>query len=192
MISDKERKRQARNIGMMGHTVISAGLLTILALFCSGCASDGLAGRTVDGIGSALHQPLDDFNIDAAEIPPTLVRVRSAPYALPDPANCPAIDAEIVELDRILGPDLDVPSDGKDTTSKSRIAMMDGMAHSAASSWIPFRGGVRWVTGAERHTRQINEAILAGAVRRGYLKGMSAQKGCANSPARAIGQPVAK
>jgi hypothetical protein len=190
LIGNKETGRGICEIPGMRYSVRPAGLIILLALICGGCASDVSVGRTAESVGSALHQPLDDLNIDAAEIPSTLVRVRSAPYALPQMPSCESIGAEIHELDKVLGPDLDAPVDEKADTDKSRSAMMDNMAHSAASSWIPFRGAVRWVTGAERHTRKLNEAVLAGAIRRGYLKGVSGQMACAKAAPPVIAQPV--
>jgi hypothetical protein len=47
-----------------------------------------------------------------------------------------------------------------------------------ASSAIPYRGCVRRLSGAERHDRLVQAAIEAGAVRRGYLKGLGEARGC--------------
>ena len=52
------------------------------------------------------------------------------------------------------------------------------VAKSVVASFIPFRGIVREVTGAADHKRQFEAAIYAGAVRRGYLKGMGQQRKC--------------
>jgi hypothetical protein len=53
---------------------------------------------------------------------------------------------------------------------------------------------VRKLTGAERHDKMVQAAILAGSVRRAYLKGLGETKGC-NPPAtpsheRAGSEPV--
>jgi len=174
------------------------GLLCGLSIAFTGCASD--SGRQSAGkdsqpdLGSALHQPLDDFNIDPKEIPAPLIHARSAPYAPPAAATCEAIGAEVAELDGVLGPDFDAPPDKTGDASKSRNAAVNELAHSAASSWIPFRGVVRWVTGADRHARKVAEAVLSGAVRRAYLKGLSEDKGCPkpSAPALAPEQSAAK
>jgi hypothetical protein len=43
---------------------------------------------------------------------------------------------------------------------------------------IPFRGWVRKLTGAERHSKEVASAIAAGIVRRAYLKGIGQSHGC--------------
>ena len=43
---------------------------------------------------------------------------------------------------------------------------------SGARLLLPYSGLVSTVTGARRHDQQIIEAITAGSVRRGYLKGL--------------------
>ena len=52
------------------------------------------------------------------------------------------------------------------------------MAAGAASDAIPFRGWVRKLTGAERHDSFVQAAIIAGGVRRAYLKGLGEARGC--------------
>lgn len=43
---------------------------------------------------------------------------------------------------------------------------------------IPFRGWVRKLSGAERHSRKVEAAIAAGTVRRAFLKGVAITKDC--------------
>jgi len=90
------------------------------------------------------------------------------------------------ELDSILGPDLE----GQPGASSRPIISRESAersarsaARGAASSWIPFRGFVRELTGAERHSRAVKEAVLAGMVRRAYLKGLREQLQCRAPPA---------
>ncbi|MDZ4318955.1 MAG: hypothetical protein U1A07_08985, partial [Phenylobacterium sp.] len=47
---------------------------------------------------------------------------------------------------------------------------------------IPFRGWVRKLSGAEQHDNLVRDAIIAGGVRRAYLKGLGEARGC-NPPA---------
>jgi hypothetical protein len=47
-----------------------------------------------------------------------------------------------------------------------------GVVASTITDVIPMRGWVRRLTGAERHDQQVRDAIKAGFVRRGYLKGL--------------------
>jgi hypothetical protein len=131
---------------------------------------------------AVLTQPFNDFNLVRTEIPEKLTQVRDAPYATPMPGGCDDLTAAVEELDKMLGPDLEGGSGaaGKPLISKEAAerAARDA-ARDAASSWIPFRGAVRYVTGAERHARALKEATLAGIVRRAYLKGLREALQCA-------------
>jgi hypothetical protein len=193
LISGKEREGVAGQIVRMVRTISKVAVGFVCLVSVAGCASqpgkDDPVADTADGIGSALHQPLDDFNIDAKEIPDTLVRARRAAYAVPQPDTCEGIAAEVSALDRVLGPDFDVAPAPGAADLKLRGDVVNGFARSAATGWIPFRGAVRWVTGAERHDRDVAEAVLSGAVRRGYLKGLGAQRGCARPAASGASAP---
>ncbi|MGG2005328.1 hypothetical protein [Novosphingobium resinovorum] len=46
------------------------------------------------------------------------------------------------------------------------------------ASFIPFRGLIREVSGANAQDRKVNAAIQAGLTRRGFLKGVGSAKGC--------------
>ncbi|MXP32546.1 hypothetical protein GRI94_12015 [Erythrobacter jejuensis] len=120
--------------------------------------------------------PIQDLNLAKDEIPAVLATAAADPYATGDLGNCRAIGNEIGDLTAVLGPDLDV-EDGEDGLSVGKAAQ------SAVGSLIPFRGILREVTGAADNQRKFEAAILAGAVRRGFLKGLGQQRGCAY-PAR--------
>ncbi len=77
----------------------------------------------------------------------------------------------------MLGPDLDLPEEERARISAGR------MAKTVVGSFIPFRGLIREVSGANDHDRQVRAAIQAGLARRGFLKGVGHAKGCAY-PAR--------
>ena len=64
----------------------------------------------------------------------------------------------------------------------------------AAQSVIPFRGWVRKLDGAERHSREVAAAIAAGSVRRAFLKGVGQTLGCAApaAPLSALAVSVVK
>lgn len=121
--------------------------------------------------------PIRDLNLTRDEIPAILLQAAAAPYAADELDSCARIGAAIAQLDQVLGDDLDVQADEGDNVSVGRIA------RSAVGSLVPFRSIVRELTGAAAHQRAFEEAILAGAVRRGYLKGLGQQRGCAY-PAR--------
>ena len=162
--------------------------MLFLPAVLAGCASisQGSGSNLMENAGSelqgALTQPFNDFNLVRTEIPEKLAQVRDAPYAKPVPGDCNDLAAQVLELDRLLGPDLqgEPGAAGKPLVSREAAeqAARDA-ARDAASSWIPFRGAVRYVTGAERHARAVKEATVAGIVRRAYLKGLREALQCA-------------
>ncbi len=121
--------------------------------------------------------PLNDLNLSKDEIPAILIAAVSGPYASEGLETCPAIESAIADLDAALGPDLDVALNQNDRLSTGR------MAKSVVASFIPFRGILRELSGAADQERTLRAAIYGGAVRRGFLKGLGQQKGCAY-PAR--------
>ena len=159
--------------------------LTILAALC-GCAADPAAKSAADA-GAAIQQaaeaPLADLNLVQTKIPPVLQAAMQAPYALPPRKTCPDLAGEVTALDAALGPDLDTPATPSDPGLVARGAHAIGGAANdalkgAAESVIPFRGWVRRLDGAERHSKEVAAAIAAGSVRRGYLKGVGQAIGC--------------
>jgi hypothetical protein len=49
---------------------------------------------------------------------------------------------------------------------------------SGAQSLVPFRGFMRTLSGAERADRIVRESIIAGGVRRAFLKGLGLHLKC--------------
>lgn len=130
------------------------------------------------GVGDVARTPLDILNIDPEDIPQVLVEATENPYAIDGLTTCNAIVAEIARIDTVLGADFDIAVD-----EEGRRISQGRIAQSVIGSFIPFRGIVREVTGANKRRRAVNLAITAGMVRRGFLKGMGEQRGCAY-PAR--------
>lgn len=140
---------------------------------------------------SAVGAPLADFNINQAEIPDSLRKAANDPYEALAADSCAAMASEIAGLDLALGPDLDVDP-VKTTKRKMASRAAAGAVRRLAVSWIPYRGVVRTLTGAEAHARKAQDAALAGAVRRAYLKGLGERDGCAAAvPRRALVNEVA-
>ena len=121
--------------------------------------------------------PLEDFNVDNEEIPEILTDAVEDPYDAEGLIACNHIVAEIAALDSVLGADFDIPQEERDRISMGRVAK------TVVGSFIPFRGLVREVSGANERRREVELAVTAGMVRRGYLKGMGEQRGC-DYPAR--------
>ena len=121
--------------------------------------------------------PLEDFNIDSDDLPEVLVIAAEDPYASEGLDTCNLIVGEIAKLDQVLGADFDIAGESEGGISRGRVAQ------SVVGSFIPFRGIVREVSGANERRRQFNLAVTAGMVRRGYLKGLGHERGC-RYPAR--------
>lgn len=119
------------------------------------------------------RSPLQDFNIDSDDLPEVLVTAAQDPYASEGLGTCNDIVAQIASLDSALGADFDIAKESEGGISRGRVAQ------SVVGSFIPFRGIVREVSGANKKRREVNLAITAGMVRRGFLKGLGLQRGCA-------------
>jgi hypothetical protein len=160
-------------------------LLMLLALpACATAPADGsskiqtTSQANRENLQSAMESPLRDVNLLRTKIPAVLLDAMADPYARPRPLNCATISAQLAPLNGALGADLDEPATDEDDLMERGRETALGVMAGAASSVIPFRGWVRRLTGAERHDKLVTAAVTAGAVRRGYLKGLGESKGC--------------
>jgi hypothetical protein len=121
--------------------------------------------------------PLSDLNLRKKGIPQLLIDAERAPYTLAGLNSCPRIARAVSQLNAVLGEDVDVQVQrhGKITPG--------GVAQSVLGSFIPFRGVIRELSGANAHDRDVQAAIFAGTARRSFLKGVGQAKGC-KYPAR--------
>jgi hypothetical protein len=162
---------------MSGSVDMLRAVPLVFALIASSTAAfarnqeEPVAGRTPDAQDVAMT-PITDLNLKKDPIPPVLLAAAAEPYADAGLTTCAAIRAAIEPLDAVLGPDMDV------TTTESERVSAGAVAKSVVASFIPFRGVIRELTGAADHQREFQAAIYAGAVRRGFLKGLGQQKGC--------------
>lgn len=162
-------------------TVVLLGMVCTLAA----CAS-----QRADRVTEAATRPLGDLNLVREEIPDVLRQAQAQPYQLPAQVDCVSLVQRVHELDGVLGADLDTPPT-KDNpgliergTDAAENAAIGALARTA-DGLIPFRGWVRKLSGAERHSRKVEAAIAAGTVRRAFLKGVATTKDCAWRPAPA-------
>ncbi|MGH6743587.1 hypothetical protein EDF58_1011399 [Novosphingobium sp. PhB57] len=116
--------------------------------------------------------PVTDLNLEKTDIPPVLITAIKKPYDLSAMRSCKQIGAAVTELDGILGDDIDLPQDARDRVSTGRMAKW------VVSSFIPFRGLIREISGANAQERAVLAAVQAGVARRGFLKGVGAERGC--------------
>lgn len=140
----------------------------------------------------ALQAPLVDLNVKREEIPKKLQDCADNPYLLPEPPVCFNISREVAELDDLLGADMEprpLPwnepegqdkgyvqrglEGGRDVAQQQAVGMV-----SSKVNVIPFRGVVRKVTGAEKHSKELARAYEAGKLRRSFLKGLGSAYGC--------------
>ena len=125
--------------------------------------------------------PLSDANVRKKSVPLVLVAALANPYDVKGLKSCTGYTTAIMDLDVALGDDIDVAAA---KTSDEKMGNGAGnIAKSLIDSFIPFRGVIREVSGANAQQRAWDRALYAGAVRRAFLKGMGQSKGCAY-PAR--------
>jgi hypothetical protein len=145
-------------------------------------AQNGERQHSVAGTaGDAAMQPLEDFNLKSRKIPARLLLAQEAPYETEGLETCTSLHSKIIALDDVLGPDADAEAD--------ETGLMRGVLKTSGnllSSFIPFRGVVRALSGANRKRAEMAAAVYAGIARRSYLKGYSAAKDCPRSEASAI------
>ncbi|MDD9892644.1 MAG: hypothetical protein OXT49_03925 [Gammaproteobacteria bacterium] len=151
--------------------------LALTTLLATGCAT-----QDRNNVSSALTAPLNDLNLIQVEIPPILQDALAAPYALPELVSCDNLAQRVIDLNAVLGPDVDADDEAEQGwltkgTEKAKGAAVDAI-HNTTTGVIPFRGWVRKLSGAERHTKTVNAAINAGSLQRAYYKGAATARGC--------------
>lgn len=174
----------------MRPTYTVAVLVPLLAAACASQPMQTAERTTRKGMDEAAHAPFEDLNLVRSKIPRVLVEAVSDPYARPQPVTCESLSAELVRLDDALGPDFDSPK-----TKRSNLTKGADFAAGAGTKamkdltegWIPMRNWVRYMTGAEQHSKDVQSAISAGQARRAYLKGLAQSEGCVDlGPAQPV------
>ncbi|MEM7328518.1 MAG: hypothetical protein AAF437_07245 [Pseudomonadota bacterium] len=144
-------------------------------------ATDRAIQRSQDGFGDAALSPLEDVNLKRAKIPEEFKEIRN-PYDVSADISCDQIAKEVTVLDGLLGRDWDIPPPDEQGLSDraadgASTAFLDAVS-SGASGFIPYRGLVRTVTGANSHATKVRKAYERGSHRRTFLKGMGLIKAC--------------
>jgi hypothetical protein len=186
-----QRFNSSNSMPGLARTTVLCALLALTACASGQVGTQG--GKDGAGMpqrmGEAVTSPLKDFNLTSEAIPDVLKEAAAAPYGLPSDLSCASLITQVQSLDGVLGADLDAPVTSNNPSLLERGVGEVGNAsvsalRSTAEGIVPFRGWVRKLTGAERHSRKVAAAITAGAVRRAYLKGQAQARGCA-APATA-------
>jgi len=147
-------------------------------------------------VGQAAITPLSDLNVVQQKIPEVLLHARDVgAYSVPEKLDCPSVQNEINRLDIALGADFDAAGKGKPSLLERGGDMAEnygvGFVRRTMEGFVPFRSWLRKLTGAEKHSKEVAAAIMAGGVRRAYLKGMRRGMGCA-VPAPKLSAPAAQ
>ena len=174
-------KRQAdRMRGATLRAVLSVLALALPASSCATTAAPKGAGATPataarGGFGEVMYGQESGLGVTGSATPQALKLVAAAPYALPPAIDCAALSREIASLDDLLGPDVDILADPK---AEARLDEASRALGSALRGAIPYRWALRWLTQAGDRDKELREAVLAGAARRGFLKGMRLTMAC--------------
>ena len=134
----------------------------------------------LDKLGNAAQnivtKPLKDLNLLKDDIPPEILAIMKEPYSLQGLKGCSQYKAAIGGLTDVLGPDVDSAAAKKKGQNAGEFAL--GAAESVAGGLIPGAGLIRKLSGAEVAQKKVQAAVLAGQLRRAYLKGSARAKGC--------------
>jgi hypothetical protein len=176
--------------------VAGTTLLLAAVALTAGCASKPKASTDAQGkvteretatterVGEAVLTPLSDLNVVRSEIPEVLQdAVKNGAYHPPTETSCAHLTEQIVLLNAALGSDLDAPKGGDVSSWLERggDAAEDagvGAVRRTVEGVVPFRSWIRKLSGAERHSRRVGQAVVVGGIRRAYLKGIGTQLGC--------------
>lgn len=134
----------------------------------------------MDKIGNAaesvVEKPLRDLNLMKDKIPPELQAILAKPYSLAGLKTCSQYSTAINKLTNVLGPDVDSGMAEKKGENPGEFALSIGQ--SVAGSLIPGSGIIRKISGADTAQKKAAAAVLAGQLRRAYLKGTARAKHC--------------
>lgn len=158
-----------------GPSARPAVILTHRECPCAVIVSALLLAACTTPLGDAAGRPLRDLNLVHADAPAALADIVAAPYAPPSPDDCEGAAAELAALDAALGGDIDTPPS---STSSGPTALLQDAIQGLAD--LPYRSVLRQLSGAAAADRARATAVLAGMVRRGFLKGLSQGRGCPN------------
>ena len=166
---------------------------TLFALSALTLAAPALAQTAVDPENmkpeDVVMSPLSDVNLHKKDVPAVLEAALADPYDLTGIKTCEGFTTAIQSLDAALGDDIDVAR-GK-TREEKMSNSIGSIAKSVIGSFIPFRGIIREVSGANAQKQAWERALYAGSVRRAFLKGMGQSKGCAYPARPATPQVIA-
>ncbi len=135
----------------------------------------------------AASAPLQDLNLVKPKIPEALLEAERLGFSTPTDVSCSALYASMAKLDLAGGrngtngngsdgkkDDPDLIEKGKEELSKAAIDTVQGTAEAV----LPYRKWVRKLTGAEKRSEALADALAAGFARRTFLSGYALAAGC--------------
>ncbi|MFL5296841.1 MAG: hypothetical protein ACJ798_10720 [Phenylobacterium sp.] len=146
-----------------------------------------LVGLPTLGAAQEIHPGEQSLlGLTGPQVPELLKAVAADPYKAPAAPACETIPAEILALDRILGADLDQPKAQKSYVKDFAVRQAKG----AVRGLIPYRGAIRFLTGADHKDHDLMAAAQAGWARRGFLRGLEANLHCAGPATQVAAAPA--
>jgi hypothetical protein len=145
------------------------GSLVVLAVASVTMAACTTSDMREEPMEQALTQPLKDLSLLREEAPEPLKRAAAAPYR--SPADCTAIRNEIAQLNALLGKDFD-----EEVKSDEKVGEVIASNLIGSAVDLPLSGVIRHLTGASKRAREKADAIVASVARRGYLRGLAAER----------------
>lgn len=165
-----------RSLGCYPFAALAAALALALPPAAAAQGSPEPERSTREQARDVVTQPLTDINVRNREIPPLLEAIADNPYRTDGLGRCDRIAAAVRELDAVLGPDFDMPSEDPRRDRAANLGL--SVAGEVVGGLVPFRGLVREVSGANAAEARREAAFFAGSVRRAFLKGWGDARAC--------------
>ena len=149
----------------MEFKIIATGVLVTLL---AGCTTNQAAKNTMTAPKAVVSAPGKALNLKKVKIPQSLTK-RDNPYIGGPDLTCDSISAEVANLTKFVGPDLDT-IDHLERNARTSEEFVDAA--------LPYGGLVRFVSGASKHERRILQASRYAITRRAFLKTMGISLKC--------------
>jgi hypothetical protein len=134
----------------------------------------------LDKVGDSAERmatkPLKDLNLMKEEIPAEIQKILDKPYDISKLKTCAQLKGAVRNLTEVLGPDIDSVQATKKGQDPGEFML--GAAESVVGGLIPGMGLIRKISGAEAAERRAKAAVLAGSLRRAYIKGYAKARNC--------------
>lgn len=128
----------------------------------------------------AAKAPLRDFNIGIAPMPHQLATLQN-PYGTDTHESCAILLREAQDLHTALTENTEVlsgPQYNMNTRAGYVAKATEEAVSTAATTFIPFRGPIRTLSGAKRRSKLSQRADQRGRERLGFLIGVGSANGC--------------